>query len=308
MRSSYDVKETYTGTGSLSAYTFDFKIEDLEQLLVIELDDAGEETQRVRGDDTTYLSSVDYDPLDGGGTVNLAANLTADYTLIILLANDDPTQPFQFRNKGVFTLKMLERALDFLAGAVQRLAYRGKQALRIHDVDDEETFDCQFPPLVADPEGRYLKVNDDGDGFDWGFTITELAELVFPTPSIENQIVKWNGSDWVVALHGGGLVSSALQSIASGGDITVNTAIQQILKVEGNGGPQIASVSPFIGTLQDGMIITLLGMSDTNTLCIQYADITDGCLLKGDCYLGLGDTLTLVYDTPTRRFFEISRN
>lgn len=304
-RTTYDVKESYTGDGSLDAYTFDFKIEALEQLLVIELDDTGEETQRVRGDDTVYLSSVDYDPIDGGGTVNLAANLDTGYTLIILLANDEPTQPYQFNNKTTFTLKLLERALDFLGGAIQRLAYRAGQALSIHENDD---IDCIFPPLGDTPEGKYLKVNDDGDGFEYGYTLAEFQDAIFPEATIENQVPKWDGAAWVAALHGGGLTPSTTQDIASGGDIAVNTAIQQLLKVQGDGGAQIASITPFSGTLQNGMVIVLLGMDDTNMLTIQYADITDGCILNGDCYLRKGSSLTLVYDLTDRRFYEIARN
>ena len=137
-RPTYAPKQTYTGTGSLSAYTFNFKIEVLTQLLIVEVDDSDVETQRVLGDDVVYLSSVTFDPVDGAGTVNLAANLATNYRLIIPLANDDSTQTYEFRNKTSFTLKRFESAMDFMTGAVQRLAYRGKQALRIHDLDDED--------------------------------------------------------------------------------------------------------------------------------------------------------------------------
>lgn len=309
MRSTYDVKETYTGDGSLAEYTFDFKIEALAQLEIVELDTNDVETQRVRGTDAVYLSGVVFDAVDGGGTVTLAANLTTGYTLLLLLANDDPTQTYQFNNKTTFTLKDLEKALDFLSGAQQRLAYRGKQALRIHDDDNEETFDCQLPPQAPlTIDGRYLAVNAAGDGFEYGFTIAELAALVLPTPSVANEVVKWSGSTWVSALYGGGMVVSATQDIANGADITVNDGIQQLLKVQGDGGPQTTSVTPFTGTLQNGMVITLLGMSDVNILTVQYADIQYGAMLKGDAYLSKGDTLTMVYDSDTERFYETARN
>lgn len=176
-RSTYDVKESYTGNGSLSAYSFDFKIEDESQLLIIEADAAGVETQRVRGTDNVYLSSVTFDAVNGGGTVNLAANLTSGYTLLILLANDEPTQEYEFRNKNSFTLKRFEGALDFLAGAIQRLAYRGAQALRIHDLDDPSTFNPMFPPGAADSANKILQVNADGDGFEFGLTTGQLTTL-----------------------------------------------------------------------------------------------------------------------------------
>lgn len=167
-RSQYAVKETYTGTGSLDEYTFDFKITDLSQLLIIEVDDTGVETQRVRGDDVTYLSGVVFDSSLGGGTITLAANLTADYQLIILLADDEPTQDYEFRNKTSFTLRRFEDAYDRCMGAIQRLVYKAKQSLRIHDIDDEEAFDGQLPSGVADQGDHLLIVNAAGDGFDYG--------------------------------------------------------------------------------------------------------------------------------------------
>ena len=175
-RPNYDVKETYTGTGSLDEYTFDFKIEELSQLLVIEVDDNGVETQRVRGTDTTYLSGVVYDSVDGGGTVTLAANLTAAYTLMFLLANDAPTQPFEFFNKQSFNLRRFESAYDYLGGQIQRLAYLAKQSIRIHDIDDEESFDTQLPPSVIDAAGKMIIINLAGDGLDYGPTVTSLQD------------------------------------------------------------------------------------------------------------------------------------
>lgn len=311
----YDVKETYTGTGSKSDYTFDFKIEALTQLLIIELDDTGVETQRVRGDDVVYLSSVDFDAINGAGTVNLASNLAASYTLLILLANDEPSQPYQFKNKGTFTLQLFERALDFVQGAVQRLAYRANQALRLDD-QNAQTVDARImhdgvlstSPLLSNNAERFVRVNDAGKGFVFGETLDEIGDTVFPTATTQDQIPVWSGSAWEAKLYSGKRLVSNTQSIASGGNIAVNGAIQQILKVQGNGGAQTASVTPFSGTLFDGMEITIVGKSDANPLTIQYANITDGCMLNGDCVLSNGDTLTLVYDLSDRRFYEISRS
>jgi len=173
-RSTYDVKETYTGTGSLATYTFDFKITDKSQLLVIEVNDSGVETQRVDGDDVTYLSSVTFDEENGGGTVVLAANLTSGYKLIFLLAEDSPKQTYEFRNKTSFTLKKFENALDEIAGAVQRLAYRAKQTFRIHDLDDEETIDLQLPPNFSDNPNTVPIINSTADGLIFGPTANEI--------------------------------------------------------------------------------------------------------------------------------------
>lgn len=167
-RTNYNVKQSYTGTGSLSAYTFPFKIEAKEQLEIVVLNSLGVEIQRVRGDDLTFLSSVVFNPVTGGGTVNLIANLPAANTLLILLANDAPTQPYEFSDKTSFSLKKIERALDFIAGAVQRLTYKTKQSLRIHDADDEETFNGQLPAGIGLAVGKAIIVNSTGTGLEFG--------------------------------------------------------------------------------------------------------------------------------------------
>lgn len=179
-RASYEVKHIYTGTGLLDTYTFDFKIEEKKQLLVIETNAAEEETQRVRGTDLTYLSSVTFDAVDGGGTVVLAANLGPGSKLILLLANDEPTQPYEFRNKTSFTLKRFESALDWIAGAVQRLTYRSNQSIRIHDLDDEETFNTMLDPGIDGPNNydRVVKVNGDGTGFELGASYGDIDSAV----------------------------------------------------------------------------------------------------------------------------------
>lgn len=307
-RDTYDVVEEYLGTGSVSAYTFDFKIEALAQLEVVEIDDTGAETQRVRGTDVTYLSSVDYDAIEGGGTVNLAANLTAGYTLLILLANDEPTQPYRFRNKGSFTLKRIEAALDYVLGPIQRLAYLITQTLRIHDIDADGSYDMQLPPMPTDPEGRFIRINDAGDGFIQGENLKEIKKYVLPDGTITGQVQAWDGSNWGAALRGGGMYVSATQNIAAGGNITVNAAIQQLLKVQGNAAAVTTSIAPFTGTLVDGMIITLLGMNTSNYVKVPYSNTVDGCILKGDWYGEAGSTLTLVYSVSDRRFYEIARN
>jgi hypothetical protein len=172
--SSYEPKASYLGDGTLDEYSFDFKITKLSELTVIEVDDEGNETQRVKGDDTTYLSSVEFDAVGGAGIVTLADVLPSGYTLVLLLENEEPTQDYEFQNKSTFTLKRFELALDALAGYAQTLLYRSKQALRIHDADDEESINLQFPPGFADNADRVLQVNEDGDGIKFGPTATNV--------------------------------------------------------------------------------------------------------------------------------------
>lgn len=162
-RSNYDVKETYTGTGSLDTYSFDFKITNPLHILIVESDTDGNETQRVRGDDVTYLADLLFDENNGGGEVVLAANLASGYTLKLFLADDEPTQPYEFSNKRTFNLKRIEDAYDNVMGAIQRLVFKSKQSIRISDLDDESTFNTQLPSLVGQG-GKAIVVNDTETG------------------------------------------------------------------------------------------------------------------------------------------------
>jgi hypothetical protein len=309
-RASYSPSQSYIGTGSLTAYSFSFKIESLTQLLVIVMDDLGVEFKRVRGNDTTYLSSVTYDNVDGGGTVNLLAVLPTNYTILILQANDAPTQPFEFKNKTTFNLRSLELALDFVVGAVQRLAYLVQRSFTLHESDNPNIFSPRFPAGISEAENydRYLKIKSDGTGFEYGLTSEELITAAMPTPTVEGQIVRWNGTDWEAVLYSGQTEISDTQDINNNGVIALNGAIKQMLKVQGNGGSQSASTTPFGNSVVDGTTITVVGMSDSNILKIPYADINKGCVLKGDCYLGRYSSLTVVFDAGANRFIEIARN
>lgn len=179
MRSSFDVREHYIGLGNLSAYTFDFKIESLEQLQVAVYDVEGFEIHRVRGTDTTYLSSVVFDPNEGGGTVNLQANLPSGQLLVLLLADDAPVQTFRFKNKFDFTLERIEKALDFLSGQIQRTSYLSQRAVRVSDYVDEVAlalFNAALPSDLADNPGATIAINMDGTGFMIGPTTQQILD------------------------------------------------------------------------------------------------------------------------------------
>lgn len=178
-RDTYVPKHKYTGNNLLAEYTFDFKITNLNQLLVVVADLSGQELYRVRGTDTvTFLSHVDFNPIDGGGKIYLLATLPLNWKLQILLADDAPVQQQRFRDKTSFTLRKFEEALDFVMGVVQRLTYRSSQSIKIHDLDDETTFNPQLPPDIANQQGRMIIVNSTGDGVDYGMSQAELSSAI----------------------------------------------------------------------------------------------------------------------------------
>ena len=57
MRTEYNVREVYLGDGATSVYSFDFKLQKVENLKVIKVDDDGNSVWETRGNDTTYFTT-----------------------------------------------------------------------------------------------------------------------------------------------------------------------------------------------------------------------------------------------------------
>ena len=177
-RQTYDPKQTYVGTGSLATYSFDFKITSKSQLLVVVVNVAGIEVFRVSGADTTFLSLVTIGA--NGGSVTLAANLPAGAKLALIQNDDEPTQISEFANKKTFDTRFLEAAFDWISGPVQALALKAKRAFKIHETDDENTFDATFPPGMTDPANakRTFAINPTSNGLILGPTTDTIDGAV----------------------------------------------------------------------------------------------------------------------------------
>lgn len=65
------------------------------------------------------------------------------------------------------------------------------------------------------------------------------------------------------------------------------------------------SANPQIAAGRDGQKITIIGSSDTNTLTLND---TNGLLLNGQCVLGVGDMITLIYNKQFGYWIEQSRS
>lgn len=175
---AYQPRQDYLGTGSVNEYTFDFLITNKEQLLIKVTDVSFVSIFEGRGSDTTYLSDVTFDSILGGGLVTLQTNLPAGYHLILLQADDAPTQNYEFKQKGDFTLELFTRALDAIMIAVQRLTYSSKRALKITDnMEDLTGFDPSIPITSIDVPAygdRILTVNATATGFAFGPTASQI--------------------------------------------------------------------------------------------------------------------------------------
>ncbi len=163
-RPDYMPRQEYQADGVAIAYTFAFKIETLQQLLVLVLDPNGVVLNSLRGDDVSVLYSVIYDATEGGGTVTFIAAPTINNVIVLLEANDAPTQPYQFRNKGALDLKTIEMAYDYIMGAVQRLAYLVLGAVRLPDAVDPTDFDARLPANIQVSPNTVIGVNSTADG------------------------------------------------------------------------------------------------------------------------------------------------
>ena len=297
-RSTYAPKESYTGNGATSAYTFDFKIETKSQLLIVVLDDSGVEVERVRGTDTTYLSSVTFDSNNGAGTVNLAANLTTDYKIYLLLANDAPTQPYEFRNKSSFTLKRFEEAMDFMLGAVQRLAFMSLKSIRLHPTDDETAFDAELPEgVVANGADRMVAINLLGTGLQYGPTVAEITTLVADAAAAATLATE--------AAQDAQYLPTAIQTISASGTITIVQQNRQHVRVQSSGGNVALSNQPFgsdTALFQDGMEIVVEGVHATNFLTLLENNGAYGYQGNGGLELIFPNIITFIYNSTKERF------
>lgn len=130
MRPIYTVRSAYTGDGSTSDFTFDFKIVDLANLLVLHIDSDDVVVWQSRGNSTTYYNTV----LDGedGGTITLVSGpLPAGHQIILLFADDQPTQPANYAADSRFVTKKVEASLDRVVGQVQRIRYLLDRSLKL---------------------------------------------------------------------------------------------------------------------------------------------------------------------------------
>jgi hypothetical protein len=196
-REQYAPRETYSGSGILDEYTFDFKIEAASQLLVRIYDENGVENESFRGDGTIegnpavnadWFGSLEYDSVEGGGTLTLSDELTTDYTIVLLQANDEPTQAFEFKQKFDLTVNRFERALDWIAGAIQRAIYLSKRSIVLDDYDDISNFDLRLPPGLADYPNHVISTNENDDGDADALELREISDLTGMAASVEHSV------------------------------------------------------------------------------------------------------------------------
>lgn len=307
----FNVKEQSIGTGDTFDYTFDFTIQDALHLLVIIQDNLGIQTAKFRGDDTSQLSAIVFDAVLGGGTITLLTVLPTDYVITMLLANDAPTQPSEFKDKFSLTLENIELAFDYLCCQIQRIAYLTQRSLKLSDLDDNDAIDPTLPSGFASNPGATIAISDDGTGLQYGATmgaienaetyateaaasaaaalISQAAAAVSAAAAAASAIAAQSG--YTVS---GTRTPSAPLGITAAGGITSHPVNRNLQFIQGSPGAVTISANPQIlaGTIL-GQELLLCGVDDTNTVKLTNGN---GLLLNGDCILDDGQTLALFWD------------
>lgn len=310
MIEGYDVKELALGTGDENEYTFPFKIYKATDLLIYMQDDSGEivDGYPIRGDDTEFLTALTFDTIDGGGTVEFVDDVPDEYTLLMVLAPDDPDQPSSFPNAASFDLNVIEGALDHLASLIQRIFYRAARSIKLHDLDSDDAenpdgVDMMLPKDFQDNPGAVIAINDDGDGFQYGPTVAEIAAAEGYAEAASDSadaaaasaataaalamgfyVTPTSSSPW----GPGGLVVTGLAQLALAS--TLRSEIQYLL---GSGAVSLLSGSEIQNGQFIGKLLILIGCSATNTVTLVNSATLQ---LNGDCTLGLDDVIGLVWN------------
>lgn len=161
---------SYLGNDDSAEYSFDFKITDPKQIVVVCLDVSSDPTTIdwiERGDVGLNIQEVEYDSVLGGGSVIFADNLAAGKRIYIKLADDAPTQPTQFREQQDFKLRSIENALDFIVNQMTRQTDKSQRSLKFadHYSHVEETVNLEMPEFpmahgmpIMDSEGSQLNM------------------------------------------------------------------------------------------------------------------------------------------------------
>ncbi len=237
MRAQYRVRHDYTGLGNQDTYSFDFQITNKSQLRVIKYDADDVLEFSVDGNNLVYLSSVTFDATAGGGSVVLAEELPEGHTLILLMANEAPTQPSRLRNKGDWTLRGIEAMFDFIAGPIQYLMYLALRSVRLPDIILPADFDVTLPQGITDDsnENRTLIVNDTHDGWDLGPTSSQIEDAAAEAAAAAASALAAAGSATAAAASASAASGSATAAASSAAAAAASSGVLTTVTDTGDG-------------------------------------------------------------------------
>ena len=158
----------YTGNGSVSTYSFTFKVLDEADLRLTVRDTDGVETELALTTDYTVTGVGS----PSGGSISLvsagqawltAGKLTTDYHLTIR-RDPDPVQETDIANQGSFYPEVHEDALDRLTMVAQKQQDELDRSVKLPETVAASGFAPTLPADIASLPGGVIQVNADGDG------------------------------------------------------------------------------------------------------------------------------------------------
>jgi hypothetical protein len=169
------------GNNTNAIFSFFFRVDDEDELLVVVADPDGVETILVLEDDYTFTSGSIGSP--DGGSVELvddgqawmdgAGGLSSDYS--ISLVGDTPlTQQTDIRNQGAYYPRLHEDTFDKLTKLLQEFKTLIDGMPRLPVTIPPEDFDTTLPSDIRTAINKILTVGPSGDVF----AFKEISELI----------------------------------------------------------------------------------------------------------------------------------
>jgi len=140
-------------------------------------------------------------------------------------------------------------------------------------------------------------------------TDNEVELSAFPGSGATQFHMNWEQ----IKMTGGTIyVPSSDNVIAAATGITAAMMVKKIVRVVGNTGDITITATPSLADMSDGQVVIFQGTDDTDTVTFQdEAQLGNSDLqldAAADMTLGLGDTLTIMYDLGEDEWFELSRS
>lgn len=160
-------------------------------------------------------------------------------------------------------------------------------------------------PSTTTPFVYVLGLSTAGDGFSGLYTWNASSSLTTNYAVVASTIGSASAGQWV---RSPGSKQARVQTLVAA------TAVQpesRKIKVAGTSGATTLTSTPQVSTAnaKDGDIITIQGTSDTDTVVFTDEGGATGSKLQlggATRTLGVGDTLTLTYDSTTGYWYEVS--
>lgn len=154
--SSTTVKQSYSGNGSTSAFTYSFKINSINELKVIIRSSTGTET--VKSISTHYNVS---DTGSGGTVTFTSGNIPVNGETVVLLRNTNLTQTTDYVENDPFPAESHEGALDKLTLQIQEVQEEVDRSIKLSETNTMTS--TEFTVGATDRASKVLAFDSSGE-------------------------------------------------------------------------------------------------------------------------------------------------